>query len=81
MSNPINIDSADHYVWCGNCDGWRLVRTAELSLIQERVPPGGCETRHAHVRARQFFFVDVVFLAISQPPAQGDRLLVEPADA
>lgn len=119
MHTPIRIDNADHYLWGGHCDGWRLVRTAELSVIQERVPPGGRETRHAHARARQFFFVlqgeallevagqrhvlpaqtgleidpgvphqfrnesdhDVVFLVISQPPAQGDRLPVEPADA
>ena len=26
-------------------------------MIQERVPPGGRETRHFHSRARQFFFV------------------------
>jgi quercetin dioxygenase-like cupin family protein len=112
MTNPISIATADHYVWGGNCDGWHLVRAAELSVIQERVPPGGRETRHAHARARQFFYVlageavlevggqphvlsagmgleiepglphqfrnesdqDVVFLVVSQPPSQTDRL-------
>ena len=57
MTNPISIDSAQHYIWGGNCDGWHLVRAAGLSVIQERVPPGGRETRHVHARARQFFFV------------------------
>jgi mannose-6-phosphate isomerase-like protein (cupin superfamily) len=57
MTNTISIDSAEHFIWGGNCDGWHLVRTAELSVIRERVPAGGRETRHAHSRARQFFFV------------------------
>ena len=112
MTNPIRIENADHYLWGDNCDGWHLVRAPELSVIQERVPPGGRETRHAHARARQFFFVlegegvlevagqrhalpartgleiapglphqfrnesdrEVIFLVISQPPGQGDRV-------
>src|SRR5258707_12272645 len=57
MTNPISINSAEHYTWGDNCDGWHLVRAAELSVIQERVPPGGHETRHRHERSRQFFFV------------------------
>jgi mannose-6-phosphate isomerase-like protein (cupin superfamily) len=57
MTMPISIETAEHYVWGGNSDGWHLLRSAELSVIQERVPPGGRETRHAHARARQFFFI------------------------
>ena len=57
MTNPISIHSAEHYLWGNDCDGWHLVRSPDLSVIQERVPPGGRETRHAHARARQFFFV------------------------
>ena len=57
MSDVMSINSALHYQWGGNCDGWHLVRSPDLSVIQERVPPGGRETRHAHSRARQFFFV------------------------
>jgi uncharacterized cupin superfamily protein len=26
-------------------------------VIEERMPPGTCETRHWHARARQFFYV------------------------
>ncbi len=113
----INTTTAEHYLWGDGCDGWHLVRAEGLSVIQERMPPGTKEVRHAHGRARQFFYVlsgtltmevagvatrlapgdgvevppgvphqalndsdaDVAFLVISQPPAQGDRILAEPA--
>lgn len=53
----IDEDSAPHYAWGDGCDGWHLVRTPELSVIRERMPPGTSEVRHHHARARQFFFV------------------------
>ena len=49
--------TADHYVWGDGCDGWFLVRSAERTVIQERVPPGAAEARHYHTQAWQFFFV------------------------
>lgn len=54
---PIDRSSAEHYVWGTACDGWRLVKRADLSVIAERVPPGAKETRHVHSSARQFFFI------------------------
>lgn len=48
---------APHYEWGTNCDGWRLVDRPELSVIEERVPPGAAEEWHVHDRARQFFYV------------------------
>ena len=56
----ISSASGEHYTWgpAGHpCDGWHLVRTAGLSVILERMPPGAHEVRHYHNRARQFFFV------------------------
>lgn len=53
----IRRESADHYLWGGTCDGWRLLERGDLSVKRERVPPGAGETRHLHSRARQFFFV------------------------
>jgi mannose-6-phosphate isomerase-like protein (cupin superfamily) len=49
--------NAEHYIWGGVCDGWHLLKTSGLSVIQERVPPGGFEVRHYHEHAQQFFFV------------------------
>lgn len=53
----VSIKSAEHYKWGADCDGWHLVKTAELSVIEERTPAGTAETRHSHVHARQFFYV------------------------
>ncbi len=53
-----NLNNAQHYQWGGGrCDGWRLVDEENLSLIQERVPPGGSETRHVHARATEIFYI------------------------
>ena len=53
----ISKGTAEHYIWGQGCDGWHLVRTDELSVIEERMPPGASEIRHYQVRARQFFYV------------------------
>ena len=53
----IGKETAEHYVWGENCDGWHLVKTAGLSVIHQRMPPGTMETRHYHRKSRQFFFV------------------------
>ena len=53
----IGVTNAEHYSWGHGCDGWHLVNTPGLSIIQERIPPGEGETRHRHRHARQFFFV------------------------
>ncbi len=55
--DAVSTLSADHYLWGGLCDGWHLVRTERLSVIEERMPPGSQEQRHHHRRARQFFYV------------------------
>lgn len=53
----ISNKNSEHYTWGGVCDGWHLLKSPALSVIQERVPPGGAETRHYHEHAQQFFFV------------------------
>ena len=54
---PVSPETSEHYVWGSVCDGWRLLEHADLSVIQERVPPGAGEVRHLHALARQFFYV------------------------
>ncbi len=56
-TKPIDRSTAEHYTWGGRCDGWHLLKRADLSVIAERVPPGGSEARHVHSKATQFFFI------------------------
>lgn len=57
----ISSVTAEHYTWGGSnggdCDAWYLVRTPDLHVIEEQMPPGAAETAHHHVHARQFFYV------------------------
>jgi mannose-6-phosphate isomerase-like protein (cupin superfamily) len=52
-----SLQTGRHYVWGGNCDGWNLAASLNLSVIQGRVPSGSSEARHLHKRAEQFFYV------------------------
>jgi mannose-6-phosphate isomerase-like protein (cupin superfamily) len=53
----ISKNNAEHYIWGNVCDGWHLVKTDELSIIHEKMPPKTSEVRHYHQKAKQFFFV------------------------
>jgi quercetin dioxygenase-like cupin family protein len=53
----VSTANAEHYHWGQSCDGWHLLATDDLSVIEERMPPGSFEQRHRHARARQFFYV------------------------
>ncbi len=53
----IDKESAEYYSWGEGCDGWHLVRTPLVSVIQERMPAGASEVRHYHRTATQFFYV------------------------
>lgn len=55
--SPTSPQNGEHYVWGEVCDGWHLLKEPDLSVIEERVPPGAGEIRHFHSKARQFFFV------------------------
>jgi mannose-6-phosphate isomerase-like protein (cupin superfamily) len=54
---PTSTSTAAHYVWGAGCDGWHLVRSAALSIIEERMPADTSEVRHWHARSRQFLYV------------------------
>jgi mannose-6-phosphate isomerase-like protein (cupin superfamily) len=53
----IDKSKAEHYNWGEGCDGWHLLKNENLSIIQERVPPGKQEKRHFHTKSRQFFYI------------------------
>lgn len=55
--DAISRKNAEHYTWGKVCDGWHLLNSPGLSVIQELVPPGASEARHYHGKSQQFFFV------------------------
>ena len=52
-----STDNAEHYTWGANCDGWHLLRSDSLTVIEERMPPGTSEQMHYHQNAQQVFYV------------------------
>lgn len=52
-----SIKNAEHYLWGEGCDGWHLLKSDSLSVIQERMPAGTAEKRHFHSTAQQLFYV------------------------
>src|ERR1700736_1467706 len=53
----VSRETAEHYRWGNQCDGWHLVKDKNLSVIEEFVPPGAAEVRHYHQKAQQFFYI------------------------
>lgn len=56
-SMPISIQNAEHYTWGSGCDGWHLLKSDSLSIIQERMPPTTAEQRHFHHHCQQLFYI------------------------
>jgi mannose-6-phosphate isomerase-like protein (cupin superfamily) len=52
-----STQNAQHYTWGDQCDGWHLLRSDSLSVIQESMPPGTAEQLHYHERAQQVFYL------------------------
>jgi mannose-6-phosphate isomerase-like protein (cupin superfamily) len=53
----ISTDNAEYYLWGDGCDGWHLLKSDALSVIEERMPAGAEEQQHYHEHAHQFFYV------------------------
>lgn len=52
-----NTENSEHYIWGDHCDGWHLLKSDSLSVIQEIMPPKTEENLHFHSKAQQFFFI------------------------
>lgn len=79
----VNTDNAEHYTWGNDCDGWHLLNNDNLSVIQERMPPGTAEVYHYHNNAQQVFYIlqgEAVFTIDEKEmiAAKGDSLHVSP---
>ncbi|MFK3862147.1 hypothetical protein [Pseudoalteromonas rhizosphaerae] len=59
MAMPISVDNAEHYNWGhkgDNCDGWHLVKSSALNVIQERVPTGSSRISMS-LQSRSFLYL------------------------
>ncbi len=74
----IDRSNAQHYLWQGDCHGWRLCDRPELSVIHEAMPTGRSETRHRHARARQVF---VCLLGALEIETEGQTLHLAPGQS
>lgn len=54
---PISKATAESFVWREICQGWTLLDTPNLHVIQERMPPDTYELRHMHTETQQLYFV------------------------
>ncbi|ASU32035.1 cupin domain-containing protein [Mucilaginibacter xinganensis] len=52
-----SINNAEHYTWGDQCDGWHLLKSPSLSVIQEKMPPLTGEQLHYHSKAQQLFYI------------------------
>ncbi|MDG1906842.1 MAG: cupin domain-containing protein [Arenicella sp.] len=53
----ISTENSEHYKWGESSDGWHLLKSDDLSVIEELVPAGEQEQRHYHEKAQQFLYV------------------------
>jgi hypothetical protein len=66
-----NIETAKHYSWGDGCDGWYLLESPEMTIIQERMPVGAVEKMHRHEKSRQFsmfFPARLLWFTMASPP-------------
>jgi mannose-6-phosphate isomerase-like protein (cupin superfamily) len=52
-----SIENSEHYQWGNLCDGWHLLKSDTLSVIQEKMPAGTFEQLHFHNNSQQLFFL------------------------
>lgn len=57
MINVMSKQTVRASTWGDSCQGWTLVATERLHVMQERMPPHTNEVRHVHDHTRQFYYV------------------------
>ena len=51
----ISKENSEHYYWGEKCSGWHLVKSDNLCIIEELMPPNTKEQKHYHNFPEQFF--------------------------
>ena len=75
MNQKISVSTAEHYTWGNKCDAWHFLKSEDLSVIKEKMPPGTSEKMHYHTKSEQFFFV---LSGTASFEIGNDAILVEP---
>lgn len=57
MQSIVSTKNAEHYNWGQSCDGWHLLKSDDLSVIEERMPLGTSEVLHYHSKTQQVFYI------------------------
>lgn len=52
-----SINNSEQYTWASNCQGWHLLKSPTLSVIQERMPSNSREILHFHRFSQQMFYI------------------------
>jgi mannose-6-phosphate isomerase-like protein (cupin superfamily) len=52
-----SIFNTENYKWGNNCDGWHLLKSDRLSVIQEKMPKDSSEQLHYHQYSQQLFYI------------------------
>ncbi|MET1057900.1 MAG: cupin domain-containing protein [Pedobacter sp.] len=73
-----SIKNSEHYQWGDHCDGWHLLKTDGLSVIQEMMPAGTTETHHFHNLSQQLFYV---LSGTARFEIEGEVFILNPAES
>jgi mannose-6-phosphate isomerase-like protein (cupin superfamily) len=57
MASPVSKHNRSSFKWRETCDGWTLLATKDLHVMQQRMPPQTSDLLHTHKRTRQLYFV------------------------
>ncbi|MEN8237319.1 MAG: cupin domain-containing protein [Pseudomonadota bacterium] len=55
--HPVTEASAKQFTWGQSCTGWWFLKSEDLSVIKEQMPPGTSEVKHYHAQTTQHFYV------------------------
>ena len=57
LMKTIDTSNSEQYSWGDNCIGWHFIKSDNLSIIRESMPPMTMEKLHYHEKAQQFFYI------------------------
>lgn len=83
QENTLNKATAENFKWGTACEGWHLLKSDDLSIVEEIMPPGSKGVEHYHEVSRHFFYIlkgeaSLVIEGKTHILKSGDSILVPP---